>query len=819
MNQNQRLAKILIAGFVASISLLAFSQPQIDGIAIDPDSEVTLSFGTNPLRLYQIQSSTNLLDWVSESDIKSYGELTLADWTKRSSDGTRFYRLQEITPTGEMETLYSDGTNSHQTVISTELSTVPVGYSTPVQSAVLYSALAVPMEISSESTTVEIKSTFGISDSDNNTVYDTLFREDVCMLPDENRIRLYSIAEKTTSNTTVTVNFTSSKNGISKQASYACLYTNQWVGSLTLFTQTELKGFAESCLPSLIGVENNAVAIDFPKTAVTHVDNIDFLGEMEILNPDPQIVWHFEQLVAEMIFNMDSGKLDIDLLPGSVTIDWSALLNIIRSKMVEYGGAEDGMIRITNTLEEFGLIDWIIKGEKTVQGTYTGDVERKTYQLEPAKKYLLNISFEGETPAQGAVVGRVKKDIIVPDYGTLSSTKSSITESMEEGESPPVASFVVSYNGDFQTTLNFSCPADWLTVDATPTSSRWTSEGTIPGREYEVLLWFDEDLSAGTYNTTLSVNSPYCQNSPLQIAISLVVDPVDEWGLYDDFNSGLINSNLWMFPSHHFVPIVSNEELVFESTFAGDDLNSYAVVTKEDVRGIRAKLRVGNSTVSEDGGGIELMAGDVESSSPFYQCQFKLECHNGNLSLYAAIQQSGGEIIWQVSEPASFSTVYDLSLVVDDANRAQFYKDGQLFASSDIMTRPMTAFTVGSWNNGPGDVVAFADDIYILTEDIDPTVWDVSGIWSFDIQGADAIRATVNLTQDTNFITGTAIDSTSLSYDITGNMQNDFITLNLTNTSFGIGVQCTGTGSGDSMSGDFTASDGNTGTWGGTKNN
>jgi len=485
--------KFLFGGFVALLSLQAFARPLITELSVGENQEATIGFEINPLYLYQVHSSTNLIDWVEETDFKSYGEWATAFWSAEQSGGRRFFKLMEKTPSGEMETLYAPGTNTHKTLISSEISTVPVGYSVPAQSDGLMFASSelVPMAEGDDGSSVEIKSTFGISDLDNDLSYDTLFRDDVCELPGGNHIRLYSIAEKAATNTTVSVSFSSSKNGITKQASYVSLYTNQWISSSTELSQPELRGFAQSCLPSLIGVDSNSVAIDFPKIAVTHVDYIGFEGDFEVLNPDPQIAWHFEQLVADM---------------------FSYVPSILSVRVTHYGGDKEDPVFVRISLVKNHWFDWIVESAQKSRFWYETPVE--SFAVEPGATYRLGITLEGSSP-NGEVIARIEREVEVPEYGTIHSEEASVSRVVQEGDGVVIAEFYVSYSGDFDVPLNFSCPGDWHFFDAHAASSS--------PKQYYVMIPFRQDLEPGTYETTLSISSTHCDNSPFEIPISVII--------------------------------------------------------------------------------------------------------------------------------------------------------------------------------------------------------------------------------------------------------------------------------------------------------
>ncbi len=197
------------------------------------------------------------------------------------------------------------------------------------------------------------------------------------------------------------------------------------------------------------------------------------------------------------------------------------------------------------------------------------------------------------------------------------------------------------------------------------------------------------------------------------LGLVCVAQASSSWLLYDDFSSGSLSSGRWWVPPTvgYFEPDFSDGKLVFESESVGDELSSYAVVSQSGVRGIRATLRVNNSSDSENGG-VEIVG--VNAASGYeYQCQFKLECWGDSLTLSAAVQENPDNVSRIEIVSASFSTDYDLSIVVGDDNYARFYLNGELFATSSQLTKDITDFGVGSWNVEPGTVSASADNIYV----------------------------------------------------------------------------------------------------------
>jgi len=210
------------------------------------------------------------------------------------------------------------------------------------------------------------------------------------------------------------------------------------------------------------------------------------------------------------------------------------------------------------------------------------------------------------------------------------------------------------------------------------------------------------------------------------LGLVCVAQASSSWSLYDDFSSGSLSSSRWWAPPTvgYFEPDFSGGKLVFESEYVGDDLSSYAVVSQSGVRGIRATLRVNNSSDSENGG-VEIVG--VNAASGYeYQCQFKLECWGDSLNLSAAVQENPDNVSRIEIVSANFSTDYDLSIVIGDDDHARFYLNGQLFATSSQLTKDITDFGVGSWNVEPGRVLAFADNVHISTSSADvPGVSDV----------------------------------------------------------------------------------------------
>ncbi len=225
-----------------------------------------------------------------------------------------------------------------------------------------------------------------------------------------------------------------------------------------------------------------------------------------------------------------------------------------------------------------------------------------------------------------------------------------------------------------------------------------------------------------------------------------------DWTLYDSFGGG----DRWALAKGEVWPaVVSSGELKFETENSGGYEDSYVAVTRTDVRGIRADLKVDSSSTTYDGG-IELIvsAENPDEMHTYFELTYSANPSDSWAEINALVSQ-GGDDVWEHEGPSfNLDQVYELSIEVGDDNRFRYYKGGVLFATSPVYSQLVSKvkyYLVGSWNDEPGRVKAYADDVSILVAS--GVMYDLSGQWEWLLRGE---RQPITLVQDGSGFDGSA---------------------------------------------------------------
>ena len=232
------------------------------------------------------------------------------------------------------------------------------------------------------------------------------------------------------------------------------------------------------------------------------------------------------------------------------------------------------------------------------------------------------------------------------------------------------------------------------------------------------------------------------------------------WELYDDFDDNSFDTSKWDLAPDSQSPQETSGELKFRTTGESD---SYVIATESNIKGIRADLKLSGNTTSSDGG-VELLV--ISSDTSDLYAYIELDYEGSANGLAARITRNFGDVIlWQTPEASyNLGQIYNMSIVVRDDDRLDFYTNGTLFATSAAisgLSDDITYYLMGTWNDG-GTVEAYIDNAMLATETPDFTGdhhMEIQKIYSAS-SGTTTYEAFINLWPPSgrSFAAGTLID-------------------------------------------------------------